>query len=73
MTAEHRWSCSARRAGDSGSARTRPRQRIAELLPAVSRDDQVALWLAAQVVVRVLGEMRESAGLKARAEPNITG
>jgi DNA-binding MarR family transcriptional regulator len=49
------------------------RQRIAELLPAVSRDDQVALWLAAQVVVRVLGQMRESAGLKARAEPNITG
>src|ERR1700754_4053916 len=49
------------------------RQRIAELLPAVSRDDQVALWLAAQVVVRVLGQMRESAGLKARAEPNVTG
>ena len=49
------------------------RQRIAELLPAVSRDDQVALWLAAQVVVRVLTQMRESAGLKARADPNITG
>ncbi len=49
------------------------RQRIAELLPAVSRDDQVALWLAAQVVVRVLTQMRESAGLKARAEPTITG
>ena len=42
------------------------RQRIADLLPAVSRDDQVALWLAAQVVVRVLGEMRESIGLHAR-------
>ena len=37
------------------------RQRIAELLPTVSPDDQVALWLAAQVVVRVLGEMREAA------------
>jgi DNA-binding MarR family transcriptional regulator len=49
------------------------RQRIAELLPAVSRDDQVALWLAAQVVVRVLTQMRESAGLKARADPTITG
>jgi DNA-binding MarR family transcriptional regulator len=43
------------------------RQRIAELLPAVSSDDQVALWLAAQVVVRVLGEMRESIGLHSRA------
>ena len=37
------------------------RQRIAEWLPAVSDDDQVALWLAAQVVVRVLGQMREAA------------
>jgi DNA-binding MarR family transcriptional regulator len=44
------------------------RRRIAELLPAVSPDDQVALWLAAQVVVRVLGEMRESIGLHSRAE-----
>jgi DNA-binding MarR family transcriptional regulator len=41
------------------------RQRIAGLLPAVSHDDQVALWLAAQVVVRVLGQMREAAGLQA--------
>lgn len=39
------------------------RERIAELLSAVSHDDQVALWLAAQVVVRVLGEMREAAGV----------
>jgi DNA-binding MarR family transcriptional regulator len=38
------------------------RQRIAKMLPAVSEDDQVALWLAAQVVVRVLGQMREVAG-----------
>jgi DNA-binding MarR family transcriptional regulator len=37
------------------------RQRVAALLPAVSEDDQLALWLAAQVVVRVLGEMREHA------------
>jgi DNA-binding MarR family transcriptional regulator len=38
------------------------RQRIAALLPSVSHDDQVALWLAAQVIVRVLGQMREAAG-----------
>ena len=37
------------------------RQRIAELLDAVSPDDQVALWLASQVVVRVLGQMRAKA------------
>ncbi|WP_319450963.1 MULTISPECIES: MarR family winged helix-turn-helix transcriptional regulator [unclassified Mycobacterium] len=42
------------------------RQRISDLLPAVSHDDQVALWLAAQVVVRVLGQMRAAAGLQAR-------
>jgi DNA-binding MarR family transcriptional regulator len=42
------------------------RRRIADLLPAVSHDDQVALWLAAQVVVRVLGQMREAAGLHGR-------
>jgi DNA-binding MarR family transcriptional regulator len=41
------------------------RQRVAALLAGVSGDDQVALWLAAQVVVRVLGEMREIAGLRA--------
>jgi DNA-binding MarR family transcriptional regulator len=43
------------------------RQRIAGMLPAVSHDDQVALWLAAQVVTRVLGQMRESAGLQPAA------
>ena len=42
------------------------RQRVAALLAGVSQDDQVALWLASQVVVRVLGEMREIAGLNAR-------
>jgi DNA-binding MarR family transcriptional regulator len=40
------------------------RQRVADLLPKVSEDDQVALWLAAQVVVRVLGEMREVAATR---------
>jgi DNA-binding MarR family transcriptional regulator len=40
-------------------ARTR---RIAEWMPTVSEDDQVALWLAAKVVVRVLGQMRDEAG-----------
>jgi DNA-binding MarR family transcriptional regulator len=42
------------------------RQRVAALLPAVSHDDQVALWLAAQVVLRVLGQMREAAGCRVR-------
>lgn len=37
-------------------------QRIAEWMPSVSEDDQVALWLAAKVVVRVLGQMREASG-----------
>ncbi len=32
--------------------------RIAEWMSTVSEDDQVALWLAAKVVVRVLGQMR---------------
>lgn len=36
-------------------------------------DDQVALWLAAQVVVRVLGQMREIAGSQARVGADITG
>jgi DNA-binding MarR family transcriptional regulator len=36
------------------------RERITELMATVSDDDQVALWLAAQVVVRVLGQMREN-------------
>jgi DNA-binding MarR family transcriptional regulator len=38
------------------------RQRISELVPGISHDDQLALWLAAQVVVRVLGRMRDTAG-----------
>jgi DNA-binding MarR family transcriptional regulator len=48
------------------------RQRVAALLPAVSEDDQVALWLAAQVVVRVLGEMRDHAGSQARDGADAT-
>jgi DNA-binding MarR family transcriptional regulator len=39
------------------------RQRVAEMLSEIPEDDRVALWLAAQVVLRVLGHMRESAGL----------
>lgn len=46
-------------------------ERIADLLSTVSEDDQVALWLAAQVVVRVLGQMRETAGAQARAGASI--
>ena len=41
------------------------RQRVAALLAGVSPDDQVSLWLAARVVVRVLGQMREIAGSQA--------
>jgi DNA-binding MarR family transcriptional regulator len=48
------------------------RQRIAALLPSVPHDDQVALWLAAQVVVRVLGQMREVAESQAQARADAT-
>lgn len=44
------------------------RRRIAALLSEVSPDDEVALWLAAQVVNRVLGGMRQSAEAPARPE-----
>lgn len=47
-------------------------ERIAEMLGAVSPDDQVALWLAAQVVVRVLGQMRDTADQRARAGGDVT-
>jgi DNA-binding MarR family transcriptional regulator len=49
------------------------RQRVAGLLAGVAEDDQVALWLAAQVVVRVLGEMREIAGLRVVRDADIGG
>src|SRR5690349_9235780 len=46
-------------------------ERIAEMLSTVSEDDQLALWLAAQVVVRVLGQMRETADAQDAAGANI--
>jgi DNA-binding MarR family transcriptional regulator len=49
------------------------RQRIAGLLDTVSPDDRIALWLAAQVVVRVLGEMRETASARELAGIDIAG
>lgn len=49
------------------------RQRIAALLPSVSRDDQLALWLAAQVVNRVLGQMREAAGSQDWIDADVVG
>jgi DNA-binding MarR family transcriptional regulator len=49
------------------------RQRIAALLPAVPHDDQLALWLAAQVVIRVLGQMREAASSQVWADADVTG
>jgi DNA-binding MarR family transcriptional regulator len=45
------------------------RQRIATLLSELSDDDQVALWLAAQIAGRLLGQMREIAGAPARVAP----
>lgn len=48
-------------------------QRVAAMLTAVSEDDQVALWLAARVVLRVLGQMRDSVGSRARLEVDIAG
>jgi len=73
MTAERRWSCSANRAGICGMRVPTPAGSASPSLPAVSRDDQLALWLAVQVVVRVLGQMRETAGSPARVEADITG
>jgi hypothetical protein len=49
------------------------RQRIADILPELSRDDEVALWLAAEVVNRVLGQVRAIAGLQARNGADLTG
>ena len=48
-------------------------QRIADMLADVGPDDRVALWLAAQVVVRVLGQMRQAAGLHMHADGDVTG
>ncbi|MET0455330.1 MAG: MarR family winged helix-turn-helix transcriptional regulator [Mycobacterium sp.] len=49
------------------------RRRIAEMLPSISQDDQVALWLAARVVVRVLGQMRETTCPSAQPEADVEG
>ena len=49
------------------------RQRVGSLLAGVSEDDQVALGLAAQVVLRVLGQMREIAGSHAQDGVDIGG
>ncbi len=62
-TAAPRRSCSARGGKQNWDARAQVRkQRIAEWMPTVSEDDQVALWLASKVVVRVLSQMRGAAG-----------
>jgi DNA-binding MarR family transcriptional regulator len=37
------------------------RQRLMELLPELSHDDQISLWLAAAVAARVLGQIRDAA------------
>ncbi|MDF3340003.1 MarR family transcriptional regulator [Mycolicibacterium septicum] len=44
------------------------KQRITTLLAGLSDDDQVTLWLAAQVAARLLDQMREIADTPANAE-----
>lgn len=44
------------------------KQRIAELLAGLSDDDQMALWLAAQVAGRLVDQMREIADTRASAD-----
>lgn len=44
------------------------KQRIADLMAEMSDDDQAALWLAAQVAARLIGQMREIADGSAGAE-----
>ena len=44
------------------------KQRIADLMAEMSDDDQTALWLAAQVAARLIGQMREIADRSAGAE-----
>ncbi|WP_235683245.1 MarR family winged helix-turn-helix transcriptional regulator [Mycolicibacterium fluoranthenivorans] len=39
-------------------------ERIADLLDGLSEDDRAALWLAARVASRLLGEMRELADIR---------
>ena len=44
------------------------KQRIAELLAGLSDDDQMALWLAAQVAGRLVDQMREIADTRASTD-----
>lgn len=44
------------------------KQRIAELLAGLSDDDQMALWLAAQVAGRLVDQMREIADARATTD-----
>jgi DNA-binding MarR family transcriptional regulator len=44
------------------------KQRIADLLAGLSHDDQVALWLAAQVSARLIDQMREIADTQASGD-----
>lgn len=48
------------------------RQRIADWMPSVSDDDQVALWLASKVIVRVLSHMREAQAGKPEATATLS-
>lgn len=43
------------------------RQRVATMLSSVPEDDQVALWLAARVMIRAFGQMRDAADSSAEA------
>ncbi len=45
-------------------------ERIADLLGGLSDDDRAALWLAAQVASRVLGQMREIAVSRVAVQPS---
>lgn len=44
------------------------RQRIAGLLADLSDDDRMSLWLAAEVAARVLGDVRQIADSRSRAD-----
>jgi DNA-binding MarR family transcriptional regulator len=45
-------------------------ERIADLLDGLSEDDRAALWLAARVASRLLGEMRELADIRLERHAN---
>lgn len=71
-TVEQRWSCSVKPEGRSGM---RAPLRAASVSPSCCfpypETIKLTLWLAGQVVVRVLGKMRESAASQARLGTNI--